>query len=462
MQSKRLPLYLGVLLLGLLVLVGCNLPRRVTNQPLPDRDIVFQTTLSRRARDKRIGFIDADGSGLTFVAITHVHTSIHMSPRPFWTSDGQMVFFSGRLGGAFLGIRRDGLLRKYPQWMALAAPLEQPNLTILLAAIDDVLDGIALFDLDTGQIIHTYVVEEGDHPSIGTSALSGSMLVYRRGWRPDPVATPGLTVMEIVLLDIDTGEEVVLARREGQDSESYLDRPAISPDGQWVVYTAAEGLRLVRPDGSDDHLLVPMDLVREDAVGKRLDVAPPDASWSPDSHWLVYHRCMLPSPKFCYDSVQDHAIFKLNIETREETLLVEGGVSPYWRLAPSGAAEERAEATLAVEALDRSTPDTVILALYEAINSQDVALFGEVCAVDSEAQSVAEQSMSTAIETGIRYEIRDIEWDVVSHDGDMLRVDTRYRETITMGENVLQEMDSGDWLTLIHKNGAWYVVCLQP
>ena len=339
MSNKRLALYLSVLLLGLLVLVGCNRPRRVTDQPLPDRDIVFQTTLSLRARDKRIGFIDADGSGLTFVAITHIDTSIQMSPRPFWTSDGQMVFFSDSLGGAFLGIRRDGLLRKYPQWMALAAPLEQPNLTILLAAIDDMLDGIALFDLDAGQITHTFVVGEGNHPSIGTSALSGSMLVYRRWWNPDPVTTPRLTVWEIVLLDIDTGEERVLARREGQDSEGILDRPAISPDGQWVVYTAAEGLRLVRPDGSDDHLLVPMDLVREDALGRRRDAAPPEAAWSPDSRWLVYHRCMLPSPKFCYDSVQDHAIFKLNIETGEEVLLFEGGLNPYWRLTPSEGTE---------------------------------------------------------------------------------------------------------------------------
>ena len=112
--------------------------------------------------------------------------------------------------------------------------------------------------------------------------------------------------------------------------------------------------------------------------------------------------------------------------------------------------------------LDRSTPDSVILALYDAISRQDVALFGAVCALDPDTRETAEQAMGIAIETGIRYEIRDIEWDVISKDSETLRVDTRYRETITMNGKVLQEIDSGDWLTLIQKDGEWYVLCPQP
>ena len=72
--------------------------------------------------------------------------------------------------------------------------------------------------------------------------------------------------------------------------------------------------------------------------GSRRDAYPPEASWSPDSRWLVYHRCMLPGQQRCYSEDQ-YAIFKLNIETGEEWLLVEGGINPYWRLTPSGAVE---------------------------------------------------------------------------------------------------------------------------
>jgi hypothetical protein len=328
----------SLLVLALLTVTGCGRSPRVTRQPLPDRDIVFQLS-HHYASEKHIGFINADGSGFIVVAITHQRTSTDVDPRPFWTSDGQLLLFAANFERGLLGITSDGMLRKYSRWIARAAPLRNPSLVVLLTAFDESRSEIALFDLDTSQIIRSFVVEDEDHPSIGTSALSGSMLVYRRWWIPDPGANPLYGIEEIVLVDIDTGEEQVLARREGEDAESYLDSPAISPDGEWVVYTAADGLHLVRPDGNDDRLLLPMDVVREDVLGERTDLYPPEAAWSPDSGWLVYHRCVLPTQRICGPEADQYAIFKLNIETGEEVLLVEGGVNPYWRLAPSAEAE---------------------------------------------------------------------------------------------------------------------------
>ena len=332
-------------LVGLSVLVGCSLLRSnratpiiVTDGHLPDRDIVFQLS-HYAASDKRIGFINADGSGLAFVAITHVPTIARVNPRPSWTSDGQLLLFPGNFGRGFVGITTQGERHDYARWMSRAAPLEQASVAVLLTAFDQSRYQIALFDLETSQIIRSFVIQDDDYPSIGTSALSGSLLVYRRWWKPDPETDPDRSIAyEIVLLDIDTGMRRTLARREGKDFERILENPAISPDGQWVVYTAADGLHLVRPDGSEDHVVVVLDVVREDEFGEWLDVYPPEASWSPDSRWLVYHRCMLPGQQRCYSEDQ-YAIFKLNIETGEEWLLVEGGINPYWRLTPSGAVE---------------------------------------------------------------------------------------------------------------------------
>lgn len=213
--------------------------------------------------------------------------------------------------------------------------MEQSRAVVVMAYDQDRYQ-IALFDLEADEVARSFVVEEDYRVHIGSSPLVASLLAYGRSWRQDSQRI----VSEIVLLDIETGQEQVLVRKEGHPNTTSLVGPSISPDGQWVVYTATDGLRLVRPDGSDDHLLRALDMVRVGGYGEEAwDQWPPTASWSPDSRWLVYHRCMLPSPQRCYDSVQDYAIFKLNIETGEEVLLVEGGVNPYWRLAPGEAAQ---------------------------------------------------------------------------------------------------------------------------
>ncbi len=42
---------------------------------------------------------------------------------------------------------------------------------------------------------------------------------------------------------------------------------------------------------------------------------------------------MLPFPEGC-ERGADFNIYKVNIDTGEEILLVEGGLNPYWRLTP--------------------------------------------------------------------------------------------------------------------------------
>jgi hypothetical protein len=318
--------------LVLLAVTCCSQPRRITDRPLPDREIVFQITTTRGSGDKRVGFMDVDGSGLDYIEIT----SGRISPviQPTWTAGGQLLLFRNDYTSLLVGVTESGVSREYG-WTLRAAPLAQEDRVVLQMGYDQERVQIALYDLKVSDILRTLVIEEDYRPIIGTHALAGSTLVYERWWQL--ADNPRQIVSEIVALDIDSGAERVLIHKEGDTNQCFLWSPAISPDGQWVAYTAVDGLYLIRPDGTEQRQVLVLDMLRYSTVTSDLlwDDWPPAVSWSPDSRWLVYHRCMLPNPQECR-SVETYGIYKLNLETLEEELLLEGGLNPYWRLAPSG------------------------------------------------------------------------------------------------------------------------------
>jgi len=62
----------------------------------------------------------------------------------------------------------------------------------------------------------------------------------------------------------------------------FTGQPKWSPDGNWVAYDHSDpfrrgGIRLIHPDGTDEHFLIPATLIFDGAF-----------SWSPDSRKLVY------------------------------------------------------------------------------------------------------------------------------------------------------------------------------
>jgi Tol biopolymer transport system component len=136
-------------------------------------------------------------------------------------------------------------------------------------------------------------------------------------------------VAEIVLLDTETAMETVLVA-----AKDRFDTPAISPDGRQVAYTAGDGIYVVSVEGSEPQRVVETCVVRRQPDGYATwDDWSPAPSWSPDGQWLVYHRCIRSCPEWCED-IEDYSIFKVNVETSAETLLVKGGLNPYWRLDP--------------------------------------------------------------------------------------------------------------------------------
>ncbi len=312
------------LLMGVLLLLTSCVPQRVTG--VPNADIVFQTMYTGN-ETATLGFIDADGSNLTHIEF---RLSGAMPALPTWTPDGEYLLFRKlyqiRHVGDLFAITSDGRVKAYETELAFgddaAAVTKDGRYAVVHEAGDpNGKEHLYLLNLSSGKVEQTYVtgVMEG-YVECGTNALHGSKLVYVY-----QELINNETHGELVLRDLDAGAETILV------SGRMIIKPAISPDGRWIAYTTEDGIHIVSTDGSENHQIVATAVLRMTGTGFTWDYSPPVPSWSPDSQWIVYHRCTLPGKQWC-NELSHYSIFKANIETGEEVFLVEQGLNPYWRL----------------------------------------------------------------------------------------------------------------------------------
>ena len=138
----------------------------------------------------------------------------------------------------------------------------------------------------------------------------------------------------IFVMNLQTGDKQVIA--EGIN-------PAWSPDGEWLAYTALDGIYLVRRNGTERRQLLDWSAYwpepwawyhwHVDDLYYQPQGWPARPEWSPDGKWIVYHRPVGQS-----GGEQKFAIFKLNVETGEEVKIVDDGINPHWRWGSSVAA----------------------------------------------------------------------------------------------------------------------------
>jgi hypothetical protein len=131
----------------------------------------------------------------------------------------------------------------------------------------------------------------------------------------------------VILRDMDSGSE----RTVGVGAY-----PAWSRDSQWLAYTGKDGIYIANIlIQSETRRVVeytnPYEFENDPtySAGEYYRISP-EASWSPDGKWLVYHR-WIGTDYYTGTNPDYNAIYILNLETGEETKILDGGMYPYWR-----------------------------------------------------------------------------------------------------------------------------------
>jgi Tol biopolymer transport system component len=303
---------------------------------LPDLPIVFQRNDFYTSQPE-LGFINEDGQDLSFRTVnTEVFPSIYS---PVWIAKNRTIAFRNIDRDILHTISEAGYLTGYGEiyhFSGVLSPIENSSDVIVVSGDENAVK-IQRINFSNSRDAETYLsIPRGKLKiMIGNHALSQNFLVYLH----DVIlnSTTEDMISEIILLNVETQESQILASEKGNYYKTGFFAPSISPNGKWVVYTASDGLYLINLERNSSHCIVKAKFNYPFSAGDtwvNWRNLPPIPSWSPDSQWIVYHRCMLPLPTPC-KNVADFNIYKVNIETGEEILLVEGGLNPYWRLTPA-------------------------------------------------------------------------------------------------------------------------------
>ena len=307
---------IALLLLGLVILTGCS-TRRLwpSDQGFPNRAIVFEV---RTHTSSALGFIHPDGTGL----ITQNVGGGLYTVNPTWSPDGEYIAIMTNPGsaGGYFSLYSPKVISSKGEWLGECRNWEWNNgrfrvtaegellLTLMLAK--EKRERVVLADFRSCKILTTLYEASGtvDEEFLGSADLSlGGWLAVGRIFREGcPYRT------EIVVIDPVSQESQVVGNGLA---------PAWSPDGEWLAYTALDGIYVVNRDGSQSRMIVEVDSRREPCDGYGWSNGLPAASWSPDGKWLVYHRLTADGP----------IIFKASVESGEEIEIFRGGTYPDWR-----------------------------------------------------------------------------------------------------------------------------------
>ncbi len=278
-------------------------------ESFPTTDIVYYYKFT-----SDLGFINADGSSNTTVPFRLAHIDVGNEwGSPFLAEDGKALvvtrtMYPGEMGGIF--IAQAGKTVVDCGWHGIARPAAD-GYHILV----ETTEGQAKY---RPEHCGTGNPAEKLYPGVFGALSPDEKYAAEAHWWTDADLE---SKSDLHLRELGTGTDRVIG--EGAF-------PVWSRDGQWLAYTGADGIYIVRNNtDAQPSRLVPLESP-EPSVGHPVyQNYPPDhyypsiVSWSPDGKWLVYHMYL--------GSDGAYAIVKTNVETGETVKLLDNGISPSWR-----------------------------------------------------------------------------------------------------------------------------------
>lgn len=312
MRQKKQVIFFLVLLSFVavcLIIYFCDFGNYIGNlTEQPRGEIVFVP-----AKGKHLGFTNVTGKDIQIID-TEVGFMI-----PVWGNNGNSIFGLGENlyfdHPTYWNIQ-NGVNKRCANGPYYFQIIGTDNPLIPTEAIVNNYSQIILVQMDNC-IDKTFLVAEDHYPEdfkvLGMSFNSDSQELlfgvyrsYSQEWH-----------YEIVKLNLNTKNESFIG---------YGLNPSWSSNGDKIAYFGEDGkMYLMEKDGSNIRLINTNQFFTPNE--RLIPEVIPIIQWSPDDQWIVYHRCTdeyWRNPEKCQ-------IYKMNMETLEETLLIDQGMFPDWK-----------------------------------------------------------------------------------------------------------------------------------
>jgi len=302
----------------ILVINGCL---RVPNKTIPKADIVYESLNEFDSKIKskikpKIGFVNQDGTGKV-----DFETDLYYD-KPVCLDDGKTIYFlmwngHGTEFGFLSYWKEKKRIHRCKTWHFVETfggiiPDTEARQSVINNGRAQILivDHQRCDELD----ILADVIDDRSNRLFGASLSSdGKKLLYSQ----ESGRYSQNLEYSILVLDMDS--------KEIREIGSGIN-PAWSPDGSKIAYIQYDGIYVMNADGNQNKLIFDVYLHSRHAY-QGFTHNPPYPRWSPDGEYLIYHRC--PRGGTVCD-IQEETIYKINIDTGEETKILEGGKYPYW------------------------------------------------------------------------------------------------------------------------------------